>query len=166
MSMNSFQLAAMGDGLIGPLVHLKRGSVGLNRAFVDQRFVNWLRILLPGIGLPERAVFGVPGLTTGAIAKRTYEILNLDPLPDAVLICRRPWSERGAQRPTAHAAVCASGKRPQDSRFAARSPPVPGENLTASGELNIRTIQLRKVSAETVMRTNKNVDATLGRSGV
>jgi hypothetical protein len=85
--MSSFRLAAMGDGLIGPLVHSARDVAGLNRSFVDNRFVNWLRVLLPGANLPERAVFGIPGQTTVAIAERAHEVLNLDPLPDAVLIC-------------------------------------------------------------------------------
>src|SRR3569833_2130766 len=85
--MSSFRLAAMGDGLIGPLVHSARDAAGLNRSFVDNRFINWLRVLLPGASLPERAVFGIPGQTTVAIAERAHEVLNLDPLPDAVLIC-------------------------------------------------------------------------------
>jgi hypothetical protein len=84
--MNSFRLAAIGDGLIGPLVHAKRDPAGHNRSFVDNRFINWLRVLLPGVKLDDDAVFGVPGETTVAVAGRAQAVLDLDPVPDAVLI--------------------------------------------------------------------------------
>jgi hypothetical protein len=84
--MSSFRLAAMGDGLIGPLVHSTRDTNGNNRSYIDNRFINWLRVVLPGLRLTDDAVFGVPGETTVAVAARTQAVLDLDPLPDAVLI--------------------------------------------------------------------------------
>jgi hypothetical protein len=84
--MSSFRLAAMGDGLIGPLVHSTRNTTGHHRSFIDNRFINWLRVLLPGLRLADDTVFGVPGETTVAVAARAQAVLDLDPLPDAVLI--------------------------------------------------------------------------------
>ena len=85
--MSFFRLAAIGDGLIGPLVHSTRDATGNDRSFVDNRFLNWLRVILPNAELAEDAVFGVPGETTVAVAKRVPAVLDLDPAPDAVLIC-------------------------------------------------------------------------------
>ena len=85
--MSSFRLAAIGDGLIGPLVLTGRGVTGRVRTFVDNRFLKWLRVILPGAELAEHAVFGTPGGTTVAVAKRAQAVLDLDPPPHAVLIC-------------------------------------------------------------------------------
>jgi hypothetical protein len=82
-----YRLAAVGDGYVGPFLHAKRGASGLERWFVDGCFVNWLRVLMPEAELPERSVFGDPGTTTVALAKRLKEILALAPQPQAALIC-------------------------------------------------------------------------------
>ena len=83
----AFRLAAIGDGLIGPLSRSGRAEAGLERLFIENRFINWLNVILPGAEIPEKFVYGVPGETTVAVAKRVHAILELDPRPQAVLIC-------------------------------------------------------------------------------
>ena len=79
-------LAAIGDGLIGPLVRIGRGDAGLERTFVDNRFINWLRIIAPAVEM-EDSVFGTPGATSVAVTKQIEDVLELDPAPQAVLVC-------------------------------------------------------------------------------
>jgi hypothetical protein len=85
--MRSFRLAAIGDGHIGPLIHNGRGAAGRERTFIDNRFLNWLRVILPGADLSVEAVFGTPGETTVAVARHVHAILEIDPPPEAVLVC-------------------------------------------------------------------------------
>ncbi|WP_342362804.1 hypothetical protein [Terrarubrum flagellatum] len=81
------RLAALGDGVIGPLSSMRRGASGPECAFIDQRFPIWLGMLLPGVEASENAIVGAPGEFATEIAARANALLDLHPLPDAVLIC-------------------------------------------------------------------------------
>jgi hypothetical protein len=80
-------VAALGDGLIGPIVHAFSSPGGKRRALDQSRFLTWLRIIMPGLDLAEDAVCGRSGdMTTGAAA-RVFEITDRHPRPAAALIC-------------------------------------------------------------------------------
>jgi hypothetical protein len=80
-------LVALGDGLIGPIVHVSSSPGGNGRTLDQGRFLTWLRILMPGLDLPDDAVYGRPGAMTTGIAAQVVEVTDRDPRPAAVLIC-------------------------------------------------------------------------------
>src|ERR1700752_1488055 len=81
-----YRLAIAGDGYVAPFLHARRGTSGLERWFVDNCFVNWLRILLPEVEFPEGSIAGCPSATTVGLVDQLANILALKPRPDAVLI--------------------------------------------------------------------------------
>lgn len=81
------RLAALGDGLVGPISVARRGASGPERFFRDDRFMVWLRTLLPGLDAPESALLGAPGETSVMIARRAEAAIDSGERFDAVLIC-------------------------------------------------------------------------------
>lgn len=81
------RIAALGDGVIGPLSIERREQGGLSRAFQGDRFIVWLRALAPALDCPDARVAGVEGATTLEVASRAPALLAAGAPPHAALIC-------------------------------------------------------------------------------